>query len=132
MRQRIRATRSAAISPPVQIGIRLTRTGRIPAAAAAATGGGSAEISGPYVVEIGAYAGNACTWIVWMRGAATADWALTWDDMALNPDYVTFDPSFDATDTVQLIITSNNVTNLVAYATVAGTVYASSPVTCAI
>jgi len=128
MRQRIRAIRAASNSPAVQIGIRMTRAGR--RATTAATGG--TTVSGPYLVEIGNYAGFACTWIVWMRGAASAEWALTWDGMADQPDEVEFDPAFAATDSVQMVRTNTNVANLVVYATVAGTVYTSEAIACAI
>jgi len=128
MRQRIRAIRAASNSPAVQIGIRMTRAGR--RATTAATGG--TAVSGPYLVEIGNYAGFACTWIVWMRGAASAEWALTWDGMDAEPDEVGFDPSFESTDSVQMIRTNVTVGNLVVYATVAGETYASEPIACAI
>jgi|GEM_PF-4680767 len=105
---------------------------RVAQAIAQSGGGGSAEVSGPFVVELGQYAGYACAWIVWMRGAASAEWALTWDDMGINPDYVQFDTAFGGSDTVQIIVTNNNVANVIAYATVAGTTYASDPVACAI
>lgn len=133
MRQRIRAVRAASNSPPVQIGVRLTRTGRSAARATGTAGsGGTVEVSGPYLVEIGSYAGYACTWVVWMRGAAVTTWALTWDGMEAEPTEVSFDPSFAADDSVQIALTNVSVSNLVVYATVDGTVYASEPVACAI
>lgn len=110
----------------------MTRTNRgAPQSSGTAGGGGTVEVSGPHLVEIGNYAEHSCAWIVWMSGAASVEWALTWDDMDLNPDYVLFDPAFAASDSVQIILTNNTVTNVVAYATVGGTVYASEPVACA-
>jgi len=130
MRQRVIAQpiQGPAI-PPVGIGVQLLRVGQ-QAQRAAATGG--AAVSGPYVVEIGNYAGYACTWIVWMRGASSASWALTWDEMGDSPDAVEFDPAFDAADTVQIVRTNVTSTNIVVYATADGNSYASDPISCAI
>ena len=114
---------------PVEIRVQLLRVGQ-QAQRAAATGG--TTVSGPYVVEIGNYAGYACTWIVWMRGAASATWALTWDEMGDSPDAVEFDPAFDASDTVQIVRTNVTSTNIVVYATADGQSYASDPISCEI
>ena len=130
MRQRVIAQpiQGQAVAP-VGIGVQLLRVGQ-QAQRAAATGG--TAVSGPYVVEIGNYAGYACTWIVWMRGASSASWALTWDEMGDSPDAVEFDSAFDASDTVQLIRTNVNSTNIVAYATADGAAYSSEPFSCEI
>lgn len=130
MRQRVIAQpiQGPAVAP-VGIGVQLLRVGQ-QAQRAAATGG--TAVSGPYVVEIGNYSGFACTWIVWMRGAASATWALTWDEMGDSPDAVEFDPAFDAADSVQIVRTNTTSTNIRAFATVAGTTYESDPISCAV
>lgn len=130
MRQRVIAQpiHGQAVAP-VGIGVQLLRVGQ-QAQRAAATGG--TAVSGPYIVEIGNYAGFACTWIVWMRGAASASWALTWDEMGDSPTAVEFDPAFDASDTVQIVRTNVTSTNIVVYATADGNSYASDPISCAI
>lgn len=129
-RQRVRATPAPPTGAPVVIGIQLRRDGT--ASVRREGAGGGTAVEGPFVVEIGNYAGFACTWIVWMRGAAEADWALTWDEMGDSPDAVEFDPAFGATDSVQIVRTNVNSTNIVAYATVAGTSYSSETFSCAI
>ena len=130
MRQRVIAQpiQGPAVAP-VGIGVQLLRVGQ-QAQRAAATGG--TAVSGPYIVEIGNYAGFACTWIVWMRGASSASWALTWDEMGDSPTAVEFDPAFDASDTVQIVRTNVTSTNIVVYATADGNSYASDPISCAI
>lgn len=130
-RQRVRATTAAPTAAPVVIGIQLQRDGTARVRREGAAAGGT-EVSGPYIVEIGNYAGYACTWIVWMRGAAAAEWSLTWDEMGDSPDAVEFDPAFDAADSVQIVRTNTTSTNIRAFATVAGTTYESDPISCAV
>ncbi len=129
-RQRVRATPAAPTGAPVVIGIQLRRDGT--ASVRREGAGGGTEVSGPYSVEIGNYAGFACTWIVWMRGAASAEWSLTWDEMGDSPDAVEFDPAFAGTDTVQIVRTNTTSTNIRAFATVGGTTYESDPFSCAV
>ena len=97
---------SALLQPIQGQPLRLVGIGVNPARRTASTAPRRLEataVSGPYVVEIGNYAGWACTWIVWVRGASSASWALTWDEMGDSPDAVEFDSAFDASDTVQIV-----------------------------
>ena len=128
MRQRVRAIRAAPDSPPVQIGIRMTRTGRSAARPAVVTGGG--VITGPHIGDLG-----DCRWIFWLSGTSANDiitWAASWDGSAENPGYIEFGTAFNATDPLQYVyMNTTSVENLIVYATVNGTVYASDPISCA-
>ena len=135
MRQRIRAVRAASNSPPVQIGVQLTRSGRSAALAASAPAG---PVSGPELLSITTYwAGGPCSWLVWMRGVPAGTpvaWAMTWDGMdAEFAGAVSFSDAIPADESLQVITTtSGGVDNIVIYATVDETVYASEPFACAV